>query len=213
MSERERDSVRRSVLPPGDGARRAAPRILLAVLLAATASPTAAATVRATFLFIDESGQTQQETLSDVRYGFMVRRFLNVRTPRPAEGQPGAALPHKDKPYRRRSLLLQDGRYPLYLVRSIELGFRPSDTAGVEALVLRVTLVSGLEIDVKGSELRGFETFSPPFFEGKRGEEVLRFMLPAFRRQGESAPGPALQKILVHGRPPAGRRAPPKPRP
>lgn len=213
MSERDWGPVRRGIRRPGDGARRAAPRILLAVLLAATASPAAATTVRATFLFVDESGQQQQETLSDVRYGFMVRRFLNVRTPQPAEGQPGAALPHKDKPYRRRALLLQGGKYPLYILRSIELGFRPSYTAGVEALVLRLTLVSGLEIDVKGSELRGFESISPPFFEGNRGEEVLRFMLPAFRRQGESAPGAALQKILIHGRPPAGKRAQPKPRP
>ena len=213
MSERDCGPVRRGIRRPREGARRAAPRLLLAVLLAATASPVAAATVRATFLFVDESGQQQQETLSDVRYGFMVRRFLSVRTPEPIEGQPGAPLPHKDKPFRRRGLLVQDRKYPLYIIRSIELGYRPSDTAGVEALVLRVTLVSGLEFDVKGSELRGFESFNPPFFEGKKEGVPLRFPLPAFRREGENTPGPALQKILVHGRPPAGKRAHPKPRP
>jgi hypothetical protein len=204
MSERGRGPGRREV----GGRRRAARRALVAFLLAGVAWPAPAATVRATFLFVDEHGQ-QQETLADVRYGYMVRRFLSLRTPEPVEGQKSAPLPHKDKAYRKRSLILQDRKFPLYTIRAIEVGYRPSDTAGVEALVLRVTLVGGLEMDVKGSELRGFESFSPPFFEGAGEKGPLRFLLPAFRREGESAPRPALQKILVHGRPPAGTRARP----
>jgi hypothetical protein len=187
---------------PGRSTRLA---LVAAALLAwgAPQAPARAAGARATFLYVDERGERQQKTLDDVRYGYRVRTYLDKR---PAKDAPaGAPLPHKERTLRKGSFLLQTRKIQFQVVNSVELRYRPSDTAGTDALVLRLTLVGGEEIDLPSTDLRGFEGFEPPFLEGKEGDQVARFPLVPFRSAGSAPAPPALEKVFFHHRLPAPR--------
>ena len=153
---------------------------------------------RATFLFTAESGETRQETLINVRYVYVDRRFLSAE---PSEGgSPGAApLPYRDHPIRRRAVLLQSTRISFNVIRSIQFDYRGSETAGIEELVLRLTMTDGSERDVPGSDLRGFAGSTSPYLEGKIDEdsEPIQFVLPPFRRKAEKT-GSGLEKVFFH---------------
>jgi hypothetical protein len=186
--------------PPGV---RPLPAVAALLACAASAAPALAAGARATFLYVDEQGERQQRTLDEVRYGYRLRTYLDKR---PAKDAPaGAPLPHKERLVRKGSLLLQTRKIQFHALNSIEVGYRPSDTAGTEVLVLRLTLVGGEEIELPSTDLRGFEGFEPPFLEGADGGEVVRFPLAPFRPDGAATAPPALERVFFHHRLPPPR--------
>lgn len=196
-------------MPERVAGRSRAPRAALAALcLAAAFTAAQARGVRATFLAVGASGEREQVTLSDVRYGYVVRRLLDRRTPKAAPGAGPAPLPYRDRTIRKRALVLQNERIPLHMIRSIEVGYRPSSTPGTQVLALRITLETGTERDVPGIDLRGFEGIEPPFLEGMDGDTPRRFALAPFRAEASAAQGPALEKVLFHNRPRGGRARP-----
>lgn len=216
---RERRVAERATLAKSEHAPvgRAAPigsgvplRMLVWLLVWGGAAGSAAAReVRATFLALEPSGERTQITLEDVRYGYFVRSFLERRPPEGevAEEGSGAPLRHRDRTIRKRSLVLQIGKIPFHTIRSIELAYRPSGTPGSEVLVLRVTLVTGMERDVPATDLRGFESFREPFLEGREGGKARRFALTPFRPEGGGEGQEWLEKVVFHTRLRGGARS------
>jgi len=153
---------------------------------------------RATFLFTDERGEIRQETLIDVRYVYVERRFLSAEPPE--GGSPGTTpLPYRDRAIRRGSILLQNSRISFDVIRSIHFDYRGSETAGTEELVLRLTMTDASERDVPASDLRGFAGSTSPYLEGKIDEdsEAIRFELPPFRREAQQTES-RLEKVFFH---------------
>jgi hypothetical protein len=188
---------------------RAKALAVLAIAVTVLSPAASAREVRATFLSLGADGERQQSTLSDVRYGYFVRDLLAVRPRRADPGEAGPAtqaVPHRDRTLRKRALILQNAKIPLHMIRSIDFSHREADTAGAYELVLRVTLVTGTERDVPASELRGFESFSPPFLEGVEGQTVVRYALTPFRRGSEEPRQGDLERVVFHTQ----RRAPPE---
>lgn len=180
-------------------------RLLGILTLAAIATPLQAREVRATFLSVEEGGERRNRILEDVRYGYFVRDFLNKRTPKP-QPPPGTPLPHRDRTLRKRSIILQNDKIPLHMIQSIQFSYRSTDTPGTQELVLRVELDTGLKRDVPASELRGYESFAPPFLEGKDGGTPRRFALPPYRVEGAGRGEMFLEKVEFQSAPPRNRR-------
>ena len=153
---------------------------------------------RATFLFLDESGQTRQETLINVRYVYVDRRLLNTNPPKGSSPET-TPLPYRDRPIRRRSLLLQNSRISFNVIRSIQFVYRGAGTVGTEQLILRLTMTDGSKRDVPSSDLRGFAGATSPYLEGRidKESEPIRFELPPFRREAEQADS-GLEKVFFH---------------
>jgi hypothetical protein len=174
---------------------RALVRGLAVLVLGAVALPAQAREVRATFLSVEDGGERRQRAMQDVRYGYFVRTFLSKRVPKSQQAA-GAPVPHRDRTYRKRNLILQNDKIPLHMLQSIRFSYRPSDTPGTEELVLRVELDTGLERDVPASELRGYGSFAPPFLEGTEDGVPRRFALPPFRAAGSAGGEMILEKVV-----------------